>query len=94
MPFLFSGICPLKIEVISEYKWWSINELKQTTDVVFPLSLKIHIDSALTNPNYPIDISDSDELLSVSFGKKQEKNSLMSSIVVEESETKHHIGHL
>lgn len=57
-----------EIEVISEYKWWSINELKQTTDVVFPLSLKIHIDSALTNPNYPIDISDSDELLRVSFG--------------------------
>lgn len=57
-----------EIEVISEYKWWSINELKQTKDVVFPLSLKIHIDSALTNPSDPIDISDSEELLRVSFG--------------------------
>lgn len=52
-----------EIEVINKYKWWSINELKQTKDVVLPLSLKMHIDAALTNQNHPIDITDSDELL-------------------------------
>lgn len=56
-----------EIEVINKYKWWSINELKQTKDVIFPLSLKMHIDAALTNQNCPIDITDSDELLKVSF---------------------------
>lgn len=50
-------------EVIKKYKWWSINELKQTKDIVLPLSLKLYVDIALTNPNYPIDITDSDEIL-------------------------------
>ncbi|MDU5083273.1 NUDIX domain-containing protein [Tissierella carlieri] len=59
-----------EIKVICEYKWWSINELKQTEDVIFPLSLKTHIDLALINPTYPIDISDSDELLGVSLSQK------------------------
>ena len=50
-------------EVIKEYKWWSINELKQTKDIVFPLSLKSYVDVALSNPNYSIDITDSDKIL-------------------------------
>ena len=50
-------------EVIKEYKWWSINELKQTKDIVFPLSLKSYVDVALSNPNYSIDITDSNKIL-------------------------------
>ncbi len=56
-----------EIKTISKYKWWPINELKQTNDIILPLLLKIHIDSALTNPDHPIDITDSDELLKISF---------------------------
>ena len=50
-------------EVIKEYKWWSINGLKQTKDIVFPLSLKSYVDVALSNPNDSIDITDSDKIL-------------------------------
>lgn len=52
-----------EIEVIKDYKWWAIDELKQTKEIVFPPLLKMKIDAAIINRNYPMDITDSDELI-------------------------------
>ncbi len=50
-------------KVIKEYKWWSINELKKTKEIIFPLELKNYIDKVITNLNYTIDITDSNDIL-------------------------------
>jgi len=52
-------------EVIKEYKWWSIDELKRTKEVVFPKGFKNFIDVNIFNNEYPIDITDSTDILKI-----------------------------
>lgn len=49
-------------EVIKEYKWWSIDELRGTKDIVFPRGLKDFIDVNIFDNKYPIDLTDSVDL--------------------------------
>jgi len=50
---------------IIEYKWWSIDELRNTKQKVFPAGFKDLIDENLCNSKYPIDITDSTDILKI-----------------------------
>lgn len=54
-------------KVIKEYKWWSLNEIKKTKEIIFPLSFTNYIDSVFTNQIAPIDITDSEEILRADY---------------------------
>lgn len=53
---------PTEIEklVVKELKWWSLAELRQTAEIVFPIGLAKHLPDIITGdyPVSPIDISD------------------------------------
>ena len=52
-------------EVIKEYKWWSVDELRHTKEKVFPIGFKNFIDMNIVSYKYPIDITDSTDILKV-----------------------------
>lgn len=52
-------------EVIKEYKWWSVDELRHTKEQVFPIGFKNFIDMNIFSYKYPIDITDSTDILKI-----------------------------
>lgn len=52
-----------EIKTIKEYKWWDIEEIKETKEIIFPLKFTKYLDSVLANHIVPIDITDSEEIL-------------------------------
>ncbi len=57
------GLTDYEINVIKEYKWWTIEEIKKTKEVIFPIGLKTVIDKAVKNSEEPIDITSSKDIL-------------------------------
>lgn len=57
------GLTDYEINVIKEYKWWSIEEIKETKEVIFPIGLKTVIDKAVKNSEESIDITNSEDIL-------------------------------
>lgn len=62
------NLTEVETECIKAYKWWSLNEIKENEmkenqETVFPLALGQYIDRLLENPKYPIDITNSEEML-------------------------------
>lgn len=52
-----------EVDAIVKYKWWSVDELEETTDIILPPSLKALIGEALRDRGQPIDLTDSGQLL-------------------------------
>ncbi len=44
-------------EVIIDYKWWDINEINSSKEVIFPLEIKDLLKKDFLTNKYPIDIS-------------------------------------
>lgn len=57
------GLTDYEINVIKEYKWWTIEEIKKTKEVIFPIGLKTVIDKAVKNSEEPIDITNLEDIL-------------------------------
>lgn len=57
------NITDVEREIIEEYKWWSIDELRCSTEIVFPIGFKDLIDVKLFSNKYPIDITDTTDIL-------------------------------
>lgn len=57
------GLTNYEINVIKEYKWWTIEEIKETKEVIFPIGLKTVIDKAVKNSEESIDITNSEDIL-------------------------------
>lgn len=57
------GLTDYETNVIKEYKWWTIEEIKETKEVIFPVGLKTVIDKALKDSEEPIDITNLEDIL-------------------------------
>jgi len=57
------GLTNYEIEVVKGYKWWTIDEIKETEELIFPLPLRNYIDEIMKNPMNTIDITDTKDIL-------------------------------
>lgn len=58
-----------EINVVRTYKWWDVQEMKSSDELIFPLPLKDYIDEIIKNPSHPIDITNSEEILKMYYKK-------------------------
>ena len=54
-----SGWTPLEREVIQDMKWWTLGELRETTELIFPTSLVQHLPALIAGdiPASPLAIA-------------------------------------
>ncbi|MDR2888918.1 MAG: NUDIX domain-containing protein [Lachnospiraceae bacterium] len=52
-----------EMETIKNYRWWSVEEIKNTNEVIFPKRFPHFIDKILREGKEPVDITDVDDLL-------------------------------